>query len=196
MNCRRNIYVNFHVYYTTNQIMTIMKSKSFRFLSFILAVALLVPSLANAQTGKTNFAGSWSLNQSKSDMGQPGGGPGGGRMGGGDMTVKQEANLLSVDRTRPGQDGKMTTVTEKYTLDGKECVNTNPRGESKSVVTWSADGKSLSIATTRTMNFNGESREMKSTAVWTLTDANTLTITNTMSSPNGDRTVKMVYDKK
>ncbi|HVN57261.1 MAG TPA: hypothetical protein VMT63_03090 [Bacteroidales bacterium] len=173
-----------------------MKSKFFRFLSLAVVVAMMTPALINAQPGKTNFTGSWAFNQSKSDMGQPGGGPGGGRMGGGNMTVKQEANLLTVERTRQGQDGQTTTITEKYTLDGKESVNTNTRGESKSIVTWSSDGKSITISTTRTVNFNGETREMKSTAVWSLTDANTLTVTTSMSTPNGDRTTKMVYDKK
>jgi hypothetical protein len=176
-----------------------MKSKFFKILSFVTIVAFLMPAMANAQAGKTNFAGNWAFNQSKSDMGQPpqGGGQGGGqRMGGGNISVKQEANLLTVDRTRTGQDGQTQTTTEKFTLDGKESVNTNPRGESKSTVTWTADGKSLNVVTTRTMNMNGETREMKSNSVWTLTDANTLTVTSTMSTPNGDRMTKMVYDKK
>ncbi|MGD0582740.1 MAG: hypothetical protein ABR974_07310 [Bacteroidales bacterium] len=175
-----------------------MKSKFFRILSFTIAVAFLMPAMTNAQTGKTSFAGNWAYNQSKSDMGQPpqGGGQGGGqRMGGGNLSIKQEANLLTVDRTRMGQDGQTQTTTEKYTLDGKECVNTNPRGESKSTVTWSADGNSLNVVTTRTMNMNGETREMKSTSVWTLTDAKTLTVTSTSTTPNGDRVIKMVYDK-
>jgi hypothetical protein len=175
-----------------------MKSKFFRFLSFAVVVAFLMPAMTNAQTGKTNFAGNWAFNQSKSDMGQPpqGGGQGGGMRMGGNFTAKQEANLLTVERTRTGQDGTTTTTTDKYTLDGKECVNTNPRGESKSTVTWSADGKSLTIVTTRTMNMNGESVQMKSTAIWTLTDANTLTINTTSTSANGERVTKMVYDKK
>jgi len=176
-----------------------MKNKFFRFLSVAVAAAMLVPAMANAQGGKTNFAGNWVFNQSKSDMGQPmGGGQGGGgqRMGGGNLSVKQEANLLTVDRTRTGQDGQTQTTTEKYTLDGKESVNTTPRGDAKSTVSWAADGKSLTIATTRSVNMNGETREMKSTAVWKLTDANTLSVTTSMSTPNGERVMKAVYDKK
>jgi dipeptidyl aminopeptidase/acylaminoacyl peptidase len=157
-----------------------------------------MPAMTNAQTGKTNFAGNWAFNQSKSDMGQPpqGGGQGGGMRMGGNFSVKQEANLLTVERTRTGQDGTTTTTTENYTLDGKESVNTNPRGESKSTVTWSADGKTLTIVTTRTMSMNGESMQMKSTSIWSLTDANTLTVNTTSTTPNGDRVTKMVYDKK
>jgi len=60
-------------------------------------------------------------------------GGGGMRMGGGNFVATQEANLLTVVRTRTGQDGQPTTITMKYTLDGKESVNTSPRGDSKSI---------------------------------------------------------------
>ena len=50
----------------------------------------------------------------------------------------------------------------------------------KYVATWSADGKTLTIVTTRTTQ-NGE---RKSSEAWTLTDANTLTRTTT-SNNNG-----------
>ncbi len=46
------------------------------------------------------------------------------------------------------------------------------------------------------MNMNGESMQMKSTAVWTLTDANSLTVNTKSTTPNGERVTKMVYDKK
>jgi Tol biopolymer transport system component len=84
----------------------------------------------------------------------------------------------------------------KYTLDGKESVNTSPRGEAKSVAKWSADGKSLTIETTRTMDMNGESRTMKSSEVWSLTDAKTLAISTTRQGPDGELKSNMVYDKK
>jgi Tol biopolymer transport system component len=84
----------------------------------------------------------------------------------------------------------------KYTLDGKESINTSPRGDSKSVAKWSADGKSLTIETSRTMDMNGESRTMKSTEVWTLTDAKTLTVASTRQGQNGEVKTTMVYDKK
>jgi Tol biopolymer transport system component len=100
---------------------------------------------------------------------------------------------LSVTRTRTGQDGTSTTTVTKYTLDGKESVNTNPRGESKSVATWSADGKTLTVVTTSTF---GE-RTMTSSETWTLTDPKTLTITTTRKNQEGvDQVTKRVYDKK
>jgi Tol biopolymer transport system component len=163
-----------------------------KLLSLTLMLVLISPVMTNAQGGKINFAGNWVLNAEKST--QPQGG--GGRMGGGNFVATQEANLLTVVRTRTGQDGQSTTMTMKYTLDGKESLNTSPRGDSKSVATWSADGKTLNISTSRTMDMNGESRVMKSTEAWTLTDANTLTVSSTRDTPNGEVKSTMVYDKK
>jgi hypothetical protein len=171
-----------------------MKRNLMVILSFAVVLAFLIPVTTNAQAGKANFAGTWAFNESKSDMG--GGGGGGRGFGGGDMVVKQDGNNMSVDRTRTNRDGDAVTTTEKYTLDGKETVNSTGRGESKSVAKWSADGKSLSVTTTRSFDMNGETREMKSTAVWSLSDAKTLTVTTTMNTQNGEMTRKMVYDKK
>lgn len=165
-----------------------------RLLSLTIVLALVIPVISNAQAVRANFAGTWTLNAEKST--QPQGGGGGQRMGGVNFVATQEANLLTVERTRTGQDGQTTTMTMKYTLDGKESVNTNPRGESKSVANWSADGRSLTIETSRTMDMNGETRTMKSTEVWTLTDAKTLTVVSTRQGPDGEVKTTMVYDKK
>ncbi|MFA5818215.1 MAG: hypothetical protein WC854_02930 [Bacteroidales bacterium] len=171
-------------------------SNLMRLLSLTIVLALITPAITNAQAGKANFAGTWALNAEKSTQPQGGGGGGGQRMGGGDFVATQAANLLTSTRTRTGQDGTPTTTILKYTLDGKESINTNPRGDSKSVATWSADGKNLTIATSRTMDMNGETREIKSTEAWTLTDAKTLSITSTRQGQNGEVKTTMVYDKK
>lgn len=174
------------------------KNVTMQILSFTVLFAFLCMPLAiNAQGSKTSFAGKWAFNADKSEMGQPPQGGGGGqRMGGGDFTATQDANLLTVERTRTGQDGQPVTNTSKYTLDGKVSVNTTGRGESKSTATWSADGKSLTIVTTRTFERDGQSMEMKSSEVWSLTSPATLSIVNTMNTPNGERKTTMVYDKK
>lgn len=172
-------------------------------LSFTVLFAFLcMPLAVNAQGSKANFAGKWALNATKSDMGQPpqgqGQGQGGGmRMGGGgDFTATQEANLLTVERTRTGQDGTPVTTKSVYTLDGKVSVNTTARGESKSTATWSADGKSLTIVTTRTFERDGQSTEMKTTEVWSLSGPTALSVVTTMNTPNGERKTTLVYDKK
>jgi Tol biopolymer transport system component len=166
-----------------------------RLFSLTIILAFVAPVMINAQTGKTNFAGSWIMNATKSTQPQGGGG-GGQRMGGGDVVVTQEANLLTVSRTRTGQDGQATTTVLKYTLDGKESINTSTRGDSKSVAKWSADGKTLTIATTRTMDMNGETRTIASSEEWVLTDPKTLTVTSTRQGQDGEVKTVLVYDKK
>ena len=156
--------------------------------TFILMVAL--PFLTNAQAGKPNFTGTWAINEEKSNLGD---GP---RMGGGDFTAKQEGNLMTVERTFTNRDGQTMTSIMKYTLDGKESLNTSQRGDSKSVANWSADGKTLTISTSRTFNMNGETRTMQSVEIWTMTDPKTINIQSTMTTPNGERKLTMVYDKK
>ena len=87
-------------------------------------------------------------------------------------------------------------TTSKYTLDGKESVNTMGMGESKSTATWSADGKSLTIVTKMSFERDGQSMEFTTTEVWTLASPASLTVATTRNTPNGEVKTKMVYDKK
>ena len=169
--------------------------KKVQFLSLMIIMAfMLIPFTVNAQGSKSDFSGTWTLNADKSDAPGQGGGM---RMGGGgNFVAKQEANLLTVDRTRTNQNGEAMTTTSKYTLDGKESVNTTGRGESKSVATWSADGKSLTIKTAMTFDMGGETRTFNTTEVWSLTDAKTITVKTTRTTPDGEVTTNSVYDKK
>jgi Tol biopolymer transport system component len=159
-------------------------SNLMQLLSLTIVLVLIAPVMINAQTGKVNFSGTWAMNTEKSTLPQGGGGQ---RMGG-NITVTQEANLLT--QTRTGQDG--TSRVSKYTLDGKESVNTTGGGESKSTAKWSADGKTLTIVTKGT--YNGTERT--SSAVWSLIDAKTLSILSTRQGQNGEVKATMVYDKK
>jgi len=164
-------------------------------LTLVLALSFIMPAVIIAQANRANFAGTWAINESKSTLGNAQGQQGqrqGQRMATGNMTVAQEANKLSVTRATMGRDGASTPTTTNYSLDGKESVNSNQRGESKSVAVWSSDGKLLTITTTR--NFNGT--DMKSVEVWSLNDAQTLSVKTTTTMQGGDRTITMVYDKK
>jgi Tol biopolymer transport system component len=161
-------------------------SNLMQLLSLTIVLAFVAPVMIHAQAGKANFAGTWAMNAEKSTLPQGGGG-GGPRMGG-NFTATQEANLLT--QTRTSQDG--TTRVTKYTLDGKESVNTTGGGESKSTANWSADGKTLTIITKSTFNGN----ERTSTAVWSLTDAKTLSIVSTRQGQDGEVKTTLVYDKK
>jgi hypothetical protein len=164
-------------------------SNLMQLLALIIALAFVAPVMVNAQAGKANFTGTWALNAEKSTLPQGGGGGGGrGMGGGGNFTVTQAGNVLT--QTRTGPDG--TERATKYTLDGKESVNTFGQGESKSTATWSADGKSLTIVTK--MSFNGNERT--SSQVWSLIDAKTMSIVSTRQGQDGEVKTTMVYDKK
>ena len=158
--------------------------------SLIMMFVLIKPALSFGQTGKVNFTGNWILNAGKSNMGDN---P---RMGGGDFIATQEGNNLSVERTRTNRDGETVKTTMKYTLDGKESINTSARGESKSFAKWSSDGKSLTIETSRTFEMNGETINMKTTEVWSMNDPKSVTIQSSSTTPNGERKMTLVYDKK
>jgi hypothetical protein len=43
---------------------------------------------------------------------------------------------------------------------------------------------------------NGETVNMKSVEVYTLTDPKTITVQSTSTTPNGERKMTLVYDKK
>ncbi|MDO9581115.1 MAG: hypothetical protein Q7J06_11230 [Bacteroidales bacterium] len=156
-----------------------------------MAVLFILPVKLNAQGAKSDFSGSWAFNESKSNLGE-----GRGFRSATQMTVKQDGNNLTVDRVRNNRDGEAITTTEKYTLDGKESVNTSGMGSAKTIVKWSADGKELSFAITRTFERNGETREMKSTEVWTMSDAKTLSVLSTSVFQDNERKTTSVYDKK
>ena len=170
----------------------VTRSYFMRIIALTLMVALFsLPVKMNAQGSNPNFSGSWAFNESKSNLGE-----GGNFRRASQMAVTQTGNNLSVDRVRNNQNGETTTTTEKFTLDGKESVNDSGRGPSKAIVTWSADGKALNFAITRTFDRNGETTVMKSSEVWTLTDASTLSVLSTFVMQDQERKTTLVYDKK
>jgi hypothetical protein len=157
----------------------------------IMALIFILPLKLNGQGAKPNFAGTWAFNESKSNLGE-----GGNFRRATQITVTQDGNNLTAARVRTNQNGETTTTTEKFTLDGKESVNDSGRGPSKAIVTWSADGKALNFAITRTFDRNGETTTMKSSEVWTLTDAKTLSILSTFVMQDQENKTTLVYDKK
>jgi hypothetical protein len=169
-----------------------MKQKRvFRLLAMALSGSLLfIPANAWAAK-KANFSGEWALNESKSELGE-------GRMFSPvKLTVQQEGNSMTLERTRTGRDGEERTSKEVLTLDGKESINKSENRTSTSTATWSKDGKTLTIVTNTEINREGETFQMKSTEVWTLgEDGKILQVQSDSTSPRGERSVKLVYDKK
>jgi hypothetical protein len=151
----------------------------------VLAAAILaVASMAWAQA-KPDFSGTWTLDPAASGAPAGGGGGGGGRGGGrGGLgqggTVKQTADMLTIERMMG--DNK---VTLSYKLDGSESKNTmmGRGGEAMEVVSTAKwDGSKLVITSKTAMG--------ETTQTWSV-DGSTLTIEST----GGRGPSKLVYKK-
>jgi hypothetical protein len=167
----------------------IMKTKIQLFTLFILGVFVL--SSAGLFAQKTNYSGSWALNEGKSDFGDSQ------FKGSLKITATQDANTLSLVRLSKGRDDEDRTTSEKYALDGSESQNTGfMNSVRKSKTSWSADGKTMTINSTMAFERDGEKTEMKFSESWVLSaDGKTLTIASSFTTPNGDMKQTRVYDK-
>jgi len=157
-----------------------------------ISASIVLALISVSMLAQANFAGNWGLNESKSNFGDSQF-----RFAATVMTVVQDANNLSVESTRPGRDGSEMKSTAKYNLDGTVSENPVYNTTRKSTVTWSADKTSLTIASTMTFERDGDSREMKSSETWKLSDGGkVLMVESTMPGPDGERKTTAAYDKK
>jgi hypothetical protein len=141
-------------------------------------------SLTIAAQG-TDFSGNWKLNPEKSKLNAEF------SMAPLQLVIAQKDNDMSVERHSEFQ-GEAVTMTDKFTLDGKECVNTGFMDtQKKSTAVWSEDKKSLKITSKVVMD---DGNEINITEVYK-TDAGTLLIDSGSSSSFGDISETLVYDK-
>ena len=168
-----------------------MKNSQSSKLRNLLGVAVFFMT-ASGLFAQANFAGTWAFNESKSNFGGSEF-----RFAATTLVVTQTGNDLTVESTMPGRDGGEMKTTAKYTLDGKVSENPMFNTTRKSTVTWSADKSSISIASTMTFERDGESREIKSTDVWKLSEGGkVLLIESTRPGPDGEMKTTVAYDKK
>lgn len=162
-------------------------------LFILIGLSVFFFAQTNGQTSSVNFSGNWTLNESKSKLGD---GPF--RMAPNTLVVKQEGNALSIDRAMTGPDGGEIKLTGKYTLDGKVCENSGIMDmKTKSNVTWAADKKSITIVSSIFFEMNGDTREMLSTEILKIgQDNKSIIIEATNTTPEGDMKTTMVYDRK
>ena len=169
-----------------------MKQKRiFQFLVMtVICSLLLIPATSSAKEN-TDFTGDWTLNESKSDLGE-------GRMfSTSKMTVKQEGNTIIIERTRSGRDGQERTMSETLTTDGKENTSKSENRSSTSTAEWSDDGTTLTIKSNMEFNRQGETFQIKRSEIWTLgEEGKILKIQSESSSSRGERSVTLVYDKQ
>lgn len=166
----------------------------------VLAALVTLPAAGWAQA-KTNFSGTWTFDQTKSDpppaQGRRGGG-GGGRGGGGvatALTITQTPTHITIERAL----GPAGTTSAVYKIDGSE--STNALGDvflSRSKVSW--DGAKLVITTIKNLGQGPDGMMSEDLKEVYSVDGGVLTLIttthNTPSTPNGDQTRKLVYDKK
>jgi len=161
-----------------------------KLLSLLIAPAFLLAF--TSKMDRTNFAGNWKLNESKSELGQFG------RFAPHTVKAEQKDDAISITRIATGFNGDERTTTETLTYDGKESESILfGNSKKKSTIKWSDDGKTFSINYTLLLDFNGQTNEIKGTETWALSDdGKTLTIQNNSSSPQGDISTKAVYEKQ
>lgn len=149
---------------------------------FILAAfALTLSSFAQAP----DFSGKWKLNSAKSKLGDQF------SMAPATISIVQKGNDFSIEKVSDFG-GQEFTVSEKYTLDGKECLNTGWQdSQRKSTAVWSADKKSLKITSKLSI---GDGGEMTIIEVYKIDGAN-MVIDSSSSSSFGDMAETMAYDK-
>lgn len=151
---------------------------------FVAFASLLITLIASSQSA--DFSGSWKLNNTKSKLGDQF------SMAPKEMIITQSANELNVERHSSFQDQDFTTK-DKFTLDGKECVNAGWQDtQKKSTLIWAEDKKSIKCITKFSI---GDGNEMIVTEVYKI-DGSNLVIESSASSSFGEMTETMVYDKQ
>jgi len=151
--------------------------------AFFFLAAIAVSITVSAQV---DLSGSWKLNSSKSKLGEQF------SMAPKEIILAQKGNDLIVERHSEWQ-GQEFTTNDKFTLDGKECVNPGMMDtQKKSTAIWTADKKSLKITSKIPMQDGGE---ISITEVYKMDGGNMVIEMNSTSSW-GDMAETQVFEKK
>jgi hypothetical protein len=166
-----------------------MKNPVKRF-SPLVVLSILLFSFSAPKVYQANFAGTWSLNSGKSELGQFGG-----RGIANKIVVDQKADGVTITTTSPGfNGGDPVSVTETLTNDGKESETTVfGTSKRKSKLKWAADGNSFDVS--YSLSFG--QGEFTGTQHWSLSaDSKTMTVKNSVTTQQGDFSTTAVYDKQ
>ena len=154
-----------------------------RSLMILLAVASLSAALAMG-ADKPDFSGSWKMNAEKSDFGPM---PAPDKL---EQTITHADPSLTVNSVTAGPQGDSKSEL-KYTLDGKDSINTVRGAEFKSVAAW--DGDRIVIKSKREV----QGMEISLVETWSLSkDGKVLSVVRQASTPQGDFTLTTVMDKQ
>lgn len=172
-----------------------------------ISLAQTKPADANAAQAKSagaNFAGTWTLDKSKSQLPQMMAD----RLQGGTWTITQDDKQLMREQKLDmaeggggqggGRGGGMMgggPLTVKF--DGSETVSEGQGGKSTSKVKWNDGGKILEVKTVR--NFSGPNGDITTTTTehWQLSeDGKTLKVHRVSETPRGTQESTWVFTKK
>ena len=149
-----------------------------------LIATLLVSVLVSAQG--IDFSGNWKLNKTTSKLNDQF------SMAPKDIIVLQAGNDFDIEKHSSFQ-GNDFTIKDKFTLDGKECINPGWQdSQKKSTAVWSDDKLTLKITTKFPM---GDSGEMTIIEIYKM-DSSNLVVETSASSSFGDVAETLVFDKQ
>jgi hypothetical protein len=147
------------------------------------AAFLMLAMIVSAQT---DFSGTWKLNKEKSTMNSEF------SMAPSELIIIQKGNDLSLERHVSFQDQTMT-MNEKFTLDGKECINDGMMdSKKKSVAQFSTDKKALTIDSKIPMQ---DGAEIAIKEIFSIVDGK-LIMDSSSKSSFGDSSEKLTFDKQ
>ncbi|HEY3373233.1 MAG TPA: hypothetical protein VGK10_20465 [Prolixibacteraceae bacterium] len=133
-----------------------------------------------------DFSGTWNLNKSKSTLNEQF------SMAAGQMILTQTADVLDLEKHVSFQDQNFT-INDKLTLDGKECINKGWQdSQKKSIVTWSADEKLMTVNSKIPMQDGGE---MTIVEVYQM-EGDNLKVVVSVSSSYGEMSETYLFDKQ
>ena len=156
-------------------------------------VCMACLSVAGAGAQKSNFAGVWALDQSRS-YNLP-------RTVKQTMTVTQEGDRVTVETEIESEQGKRT-VKDEYTLDGKEAeftpqLQNDPTAKGKRTGHWAPGGKSFVIEETiATKNPDGAAATIMITRKWLMWADGSLSIDIHQDTPRGSSESRRFFTKK
>ncbi|HZG53769.1 MAG TPA: hypothetical protein VEZ40_16820 [Pyrinomonadaceae bacterium] len=158
------------------------------------AVAFVALSLVvAAAAAKADFSGKWVMDKTKSEGVPP--------TVEQTMTVVQTGDKIELETKITTPQGERV-VKDSYTADGKETDfapqgQRGAMGKGKRTAKWSADGTSLEVSETATLEGPNGADEVSATRKWTLAaDGKTLTIELTFSGEQGMQKTKRVFVKQ
>lgn len=153
--------------------------------SLIFLITILFCSALYAQN--INFSGTWKLNSSKSNLNYDF------TLAPATIIVIHKGNEISIEK-HSNMQGQEYKTTDKYTCDGKECINMAWENmEKKSTAVWSDDKKSLKV--TSKLAAGGDIGDVSIVEIYRMDNGNMI-LDSVASSSYGDLNEKMVYDKQ